>query len=56
MPTAAVSTLAGSVSGNSIGTGTAANFNSPFGIAVLPNGSIVVADTNNNRIRLITPT
>jgi hypothetical protein len=54
-PTGTVSTLAGN--GSTIftnGTGTAATFNTPFGSAVLPNGNIVVADTNNHRIRLIT--
>ena len=38
------------------GTGTAASFNSPEGVAVVPSsGVIVVADTENNRIRLVTP-
>ena len=36
------------------GTGTGATFNFPQGVAVLPNGNIVVADTVNNRIRLVT--
>jgi hypothetical protein len=56
MPTAVVTTLAGSTSGSANGTGTGATFNAPFGIAVFTNGNIVVADTNNNRVRLITPT
>jgi sulfur carrier protein ThiS/sugar lactone lactonase YvrE len=49
-----VSTIAGSTGGFNDGIGTDALFNNPIGIAGLPNGNIVVADTNNNRIRLIT--
>lgn len=37
------------------GTGDQARFKSPCGIALDPEGNILVADTGNNRIRLITP-
>ena len=51
-----VTTLAGSnTPGSGDGTGTAARFNYPAGVAVLPDGNIVVADTANHRIRLVTP-
>ena len=51
-----VATLAGSGTGQfADGTGALASFNTPVGVAVLPNGNIVVADQTNNRIRLITP-
>jgi sugar lactone lactonase YvrE len=36
------------------GTGRAAQFNAPVGVAVLPDGSWVVADSYNNRIRHVT--
>ena len=52
-----VTTLSGSGSGAfADGTGAAASFNSPHGVAVIPStGVIVVADYNNHRIRLVTP-
>jgi hypothetical protein len=53
-----VTTLAGSGSpGTADGVGTAASFNTPNGIAVLPSSSlIVVADAGNHLIRLVSPT
>jgi sugar lactone lactonase YvrE len=55
--TGAVSTLAGSgwsTSGFADGTGAAASFNYPSGVAFSPDQTLIaVADTTNNRIRLI---
>ncbi|NMH28728.1 T9SS type A sorting domain-containing protein [Flavobacterium silvaticum] len=53
--TGQVSTFAGSTSGNADGTGTAAQFNYPQGLAIDLSGTILVTDTNNHRIRKITP-
>ena len=51
-----VSTLAGSGAfGDADGTGTAASFNYPISVAVDSSGNVYVADTNNNKIRKITP-
>jgi glucose/arabinose dehydrogenase len=56
MPGGVVTTLAGNgTPAFADGTGTAARFNTPHAVAVLPNGNIVVADYNNHRIRLVTP-
>ena len=56
-PAGIVTTVAGQagVSGSTDGTGSAARFNSPAGIAVDGAGNLFVADTNNHTIRKITP-
>ena len=55
--TITIGTLAGSPgsSGSSDGTGSAARFNSPYGISVDRSGNVYVADTSNHTIRKITP-
>jgi sugar lactone lactonase YvrE len=54
-PAGVVSTLAGSGSyGSTDGTGTAAIFAFPNGVALDASGNVYVADTNNNKIRKIT--
>jgi sugar lactone lactonase YvrE len=52
-----VTTLAGTpgVLGSADGTGAAAAFNFPSGIAVDGSGNVYVADTNNNTVRKINP-
>lgn len=50
-----VGTFAGSGRGFADGNGTSALFDTPFGIALTPDGNIVVADWGNRRIRRITP-
>jgi hypothetical protein len=54
-PEGVVTTVAGGTQGFADGTGAAAQFDNPSGVAVRPNGVIVVADTQNHRIRLVTP-
>jgi streptogramin lyase len=50
-----VSTFAGSgASGSANGTGTAASFNHPFGVAVDGSGNVYVADSTNDTVRKIT--
>jgi len=56
-PGGVVTTLAGTalVVGSLDGAGAAASFQFPNGIAVDTSGTVYVADTNNNTIRVITP-
>jgi len=54
-PEGVVTTLAGTgATGSADGAGAGASFNYPYGVAVAPDGTIYVADTNNNRIRKVT--
>ncbi|HRO59149.1 MAG TPA: NHL repeat-containing protein, partial [Burkholderiaceae bacterium] len=54
-PKGVVSTLAGGTMGWLDGVGAAAQFWSPGGLAVDAHDNVYVADTNNNKIRKITP-
>ena len=55
-PAGEVTTLAGSgVRGSANGTGTAASFSEPFGVAVDGSGNVYVGEYGNNAIRKITP-
>ncbi|GEM_PF-1957566 len=54
-PQGVVSVLAGSTRGFRDGAGQTAKFNFPMGLAVDSDDNIYVADSNNNRIRKISP-
>ena len=54
-PDGVVTTLAGSTAGFANGTGTAARFNYPRGIAMDGSGVLYVSDATNNRIRSVSP-
>lgn len=49
-----VRTLAGSTMGYADGAGAAAQFATPCGVAVRADGALLVADTGNHRLRLVT--
>ena len=55
-PQGVTTTLAGCCDGGSAdGHGTSASFNRPQGVAVDVQNNVIVADTNNNRLRMVTP-
>ena len=55
-PAGVVTTFAGNGSaGSQDGTGVNAQFNSPSGIAIDSNNNLFISDTQNHRIRKITP-
>jgi sugar lactone lactonase YvrE len=56
-PSGVVTTFAGTtgITGSSDGTGSAARFNSPYGVGADHSGNVYVADTLSSTIRAITP-
>ena len=56
-PAGVVTTLAGTAGsyGSTDGTGTAARFSSPHGVAVDGDGNVYVADASNHTVRKVTP-
>ncbi len=52
-----IATIAGTSAGfgGDNGPATAGALNGPYGVAVDPSGKVYIADTNNNRIRVLTP-
>jgi len=53
-PAGVVTTLAGSTSGSTDGTGTEAQFNGPYSVATDANNNVYVADASNSTIRKVT--
>jgi hypothetical protein len=57
-PNGRISTIAGSGKGGFAGDGQnalRAKLNNPHAVAILPNGTVLIADAGNNRIRAVTP-
>jgi DNA-binding beta-propeller fold protein YncE len=54
-PDGVVSTLAGGTPGFADGSGAAARFDTPSGLAIALDGTLYIADSGNNAIRRITP-
>ena len=54
-PSGVVSTFAGSTEGDVDGVGTAAQFNTPYGLAIDSNNNVFICDIGNQKIKKITP-